>query len=166
MISSELISYAMRENLLDVDLVVSDAVPAAADSDYAEWANLAWLQHGAARLVIALLDTDSMAALNGRFKGVHKATDVLSFPSDLPAHLVQSAELACIGDVAVCEDVVARKAKEYRKNFNDRLAHTVVHAVLHLQGYRHDNDADARCMQALESDLLAAAGYTDPYLTG
>jgi probable rRNA maturation factor len=110
---------------------------------------------------VTLLLTDDLAvqALNGRFRGQDKPTNVLSFPAppNLERHL---------GDVALAFGVCAREAAEQGKPLAHHLQHLVAHGVLHLLGYDHISDAQAEEMESLERAVLAGLGIPDPYLTG
>jgi probable rRNA maturation factor len=87
------------------------------------------------------------------------ATNVLSFPADLP----EGVSLPLIGDLVICAPVVAREAIEQRKVLRDHYAHMTIHGTLHLLGHDHENDADAERMEALERDILAGFSVADPY---
>ena len=67
------------------------------------------------------------------------------------------------GDIVMCAPVVAKEAREQHKTLAAHYAHLAIHAALHLQGYDHENDADATVMEALETALLAKLRYADPY---
>jgi probable rRNA maturation factor len=97
--------------------------------------------------------------LNARFLGKHASTNVLSFPAAAHAggHL---------GDIALASGVCAREAAEQGKTLADHLRHLVIHGVLHLLGYDHADDAEAKRMETLERDLLAGLGVADPYAFG
>ena len=64
----------------------------------------------------------------------------------------------------LCAPVVAREAAEQNKPLAAHYAHLVVHGMLHLQGWDHENDDDAQAMEEEETEILAAMGYPDPYL--
>jgi probable rRNA maturation factor len=68
-----------------------------------------------------------------------------------------------LGDIAISYDTCAREAAEQGKSLNDHVTHLIVHAVLHLLGYDHVDDADAALMEATEIRVLAKLGVTDPY---
>jgi probable rRNA maturation factor len=69
-----------------------------------------------------------------------------------------------LGDLAICASVVAREAREQGKAARAHWAHMVVHGVLHLLGYDHEDDVDARRMEGEEVRILAQLGFADPYL--
>ena len=68
-----------------------------------------------------------------------------------------------LGDLAICAPVVAREAREQGKSPHSHWAHMVVHGVLHLLGYDHENDRDAHEMESTETRILKRFGYPDPY---
>lgn len=109
-----------------------------------------------AELTLLLTDDESVRALNARFRGVDKATNVLSFPAPDTAapHL---------GDIALAFGVCAEEAQAQAKPLGHHLAHLVVHGVLHLIGYDHEADSDAEAMEHKERAILAGLGIPDPY---
>ncbi|MDE2583871.1 MAG: rRNA maturation RNase YbeY [Betaproteobacteria bacterium] len=107
------------------------------------------------QITLRFVDTDEGQALNRDYRGKDYATNVLSFPYEV--------EPVVFGDLVICPAVVAREAAEQGKTAEAHYAHLVVHGMLHLQGYDHENDADARRMEDQERQLLAGLGYADPY---
>jgi probable rRNA maturation factor len=67
------------------------------------------------------------------------------------------------GDIVLCVPLIAREARQQRKRIDAHFAHLIVHGMLHLQGYDHENDKDARIMEALEAEIVVKLGYADPY---
>lgn len=113
----------------------------------------------ATELSIRLVGAEEGRHLNHQYRGRDYATNVLSFPAELPP----GVRLPLIGDLIVCAPVVAREAAEQGKAARDHYAHLTVHGVLHLLGYDHEHDADAERMEALETRVLAGLGIADPY---
>ena len=111
---------------------------------------------GGGDISVILTSDAEIQALNARFRGQDKATNVLSFPAGAHAggHL---------GDLALALGVCTREAAEQGKPLAHHLMHLVVHGVLHLVGHDHDVDADAEAMEALERRILAGLGVPDPY---
>ena len=95
--------------------------------------------------------------------GNENATNVLSFPADLPEGLPEGVRLPLLGDLVICAPVVAREAAEQAKSLNAHYAHLTVHGVLHLLGWDHEDDKDAEAMEQLEREILAGLGIDDPY---
>jgi len=108
-----------------------------------------------AELAVRVVAEDEGRALNRDYRGKDYATNVLTFVYD------DAPVLA--GDIVLCAPVVSREAHEQGKPAEAHYAHLVVHGVLHLQGYDHENDADAQAMEALETEILNKLGYDDPY---
>ena len=105
-------------------------------------------------LTILLADDAKLEALNTKFRGKPKPTNVLSFPAGGDAYL---------GDVAIAYGVTAREAQEVGKSIHDHALHLTVHGVLHLLGYDHESAREARIMEPLEIAILAKLGIADPY---
>jgi len=99
--------------------------------------------------------------LNRDFRSRDYATNVLTFVYAPEAAAAASAPLA--GDIALCVPVLRREARAAGKTLRAHCAHLVIHGALHLQGHDHASAKDARVMEALETRLLAALGYGDPY---
>ncbi|WP_049621755.1 rRNA maturation RNase YbeY [Frateuria defendens] len=112
-----------------------------------------------AELSIRLVDAEEGRELNRAYRGKDYATNVLSFPAELPP----GVKLPLIGDLAICAPVVAREAAEQGKPARHHWAHLTVHGVLHLLGYDHIVEAEAEAMEALETRILAGLGIADPY---
>jgi probable rRNA maturation factor len=72
-------------------------------------------------------------------------------------------ELDLLGDLVICADVVKREAEEQGKTLQAHWAQMVIHGMLHLQGYDHQNDQEAEIMESLEVRLLGELGFPDPY---
>ena len=104
-------------------------------------------------LAIRLVDADEGRALNRDYRGKDYATNVLSFPAELPPGVA----LPLIGDLAICAPVVLREAGEQGKPPADHWAHMTVHGVLHLLGYDHIADDEATRMEALDASAACAA---------
>ena len=116
-------------------------------------------RHKPVELAIRMVDTDEGRALNREYRGKDYATNVLSFPAELPPGVA----LPLIGDLAICAPVVLREAAEQGKLPRDHWAHMTIHGVLHLLGYDHIEDSEADTMEALETRILAGLGIGNPY---
>ena len=133
----------------------------------AEWARAAAGRRGArATVAIRVVTPAESRRLNRDYRGKDKPTNVLSFPADIEAAvLLATSEAKPLGDLAICAGVVAREARGQRKARTAHWAHMVVHGTLHLLGYDHDDEGDARRMERRERLLLAKLGFPDPYRT-
>lgn len=114
-----------------------------------------------AEVAIRIVDETESAALNAQYRHKNTATNVLSFPSDLP----EDCEPPILGDLAICAAVVAREADEQQKPLAAHWAHMVIHGSLHLLGFDHIEDADAEIMETREIAILHTLGFANPYVT-
>ena len=112
------------------------------------------------RICIRIVGATESRSLNRRFRGKDAPTNVLSFRA-LPQ---EQARDGALGDLAICAPVVAREARAQDKPLAAHWAHMVVHGVLHLAGYDHRHDREARRMERVEVEILRAFGYQNPYL--
>ena len=150
-----------------LDVTVSYALPRAglpAANSFRKW--VAAALEGRIReadLAIRLVDAREGRSLNRHYRGKDYATNVLSFPAELPEGLPEGVRLPLLGDVVLCAPVVAREAREQRKPLAAHYAHLTVHGVLHLLGWNHEDETEAECMEGLEREILASLGIEDPY---
>lgn len=110
-------------------------------------------------LTIRIVGLEEGAALNHTYRGKEGATNVLSFPVDIPL----GVEVDLLGDVVICAPVVLREAAEQGKTVAAHWCHLVVHGVLHLLGFDHEDEAEAAFMEARERNILRHIGFPDPY---
>ena len=116
-----------------------------------------------ADLAIRIVGEDEGRALNRHYRGKDYATNVLSFPAELPEGLPEGVRLPLLGDLVICAPVVSREAQDQGKAPNAHYAHLTVHGVLHLLGWDHENTPEAEAMEQLEREILAELGVADPY---
>ncbi|MCK7598241.1 rRNA maturation RNase YbeY [Microbulbifer sp. CAU 1566] len=134
------------------------------DEELTRWATAALgHRHDQAEMTVRIVDEDESQTLNSQYRGKDKPTNVLSFPSDLPAELIEELELPLLGDLVICAPVVAREAEQQHKALAAHWAHMTVHGTLHLLGYDHIEDDEAEIMENLETRILAQLGFNDPY---
>jgi probable rRNA maturation factor len=119
---------------------------------------------GDAELAVMLTDDAGIRTLNQNWRGIDKPTNVLSFPAlQPPAGREFDDAPRMLGDIAIAYETTRREADDEQKPFDHHLSHLAVHGFLHLVGYDHENDSDAETMEALEREILAALGVSDPY---
>jgi probable rRNA maturation factor len=115
-----------------------------------------------AELSVLLCNDETIATLNGQWRGKATPTNVLSFPA-LPLPGADSHDRVPLGDIAIAYETLVREAAESGKTAPAHLAHLVVHGFLHLIGYDHEIEDEAERMERLERDILARIGIPDPY---
>lgn len=116
-----------------------------------------------------LLTTDAhIRRLNRDFRGMDKATNVLSFPQNEPADLHRfkaSKQAIEMGDIAIAYQYIVVEAKKNHKILINHITHLFIHGLLHLFGYDHILDPEAGQMERLETKIMAALDLPDPYAT-
>ena len=122
--------------------------------------------------VSVLLTNDTgIRPLNAQYRGKDKATNVLSF-GVLEVPVTKGAWEALslpgvpffLGDAALAFETIVAEAEREEKILSHHLSHLFVHALLHLLGYDHETEDDARVMESLEVEILASARIPNPYI--
>jgi probable rRNA maturation factor len=114
-----------------------------------------------AQVSLRIVGAAESRKLNRAWRGKDNSTNVLSFPAgDV---FTPHGERYSLGDLAICVPVVAREAKQQHKQADAHWAHMVIHGVLHLLGYDHENARDANVMEGCEKKILEQFGFSDPY---
>ena len=105
---------------------------------------------------LMLTNDEAVEKLNLTFRKQNKPTNILSFPGG-------GEDLAYLGDMAMAFETCQREAALEGKSFKDHATHLLIHGLLHLLGYDHEQEGEAEEMEALEVKLLATMGIGDPY---
>ena len=141
-----------------LELVIQRASRAAhipADARLRAWARAALARR--ATVTLRYVAEAEARRLNREFRGKDYATNVLTFIYD------DAPRGVCAGDIVICAPVVAREARAQGKDAAAHHAHLLVHGLLHLQGYDHENGGDAVRMERRERAVLRRLGFGDPY---
>lgn len=150
---------------IDIQRITEDSsLPA--DDTLKEWVTAALRQAGVlddVELTLRLVDTEEIRQLNHEYRDRDYATNVLSFPAELPEDVQSLLPIRLLGDVVICGQIVQREATEQDKPLVAHWAHMVIHGCLHLLGYDHIEPADAERMEALEIEVLQGLGFANPY---
>ena len=155
----------MKQPNMDVTICIQNqstisSVPEAALLE--DWASipLKQMEHPV-EVTLRIVDEDEGRELNMAWRKKDYATNVLSFPiGDTPAGITE-----LLGDIVICAPVVEKEAVEQHKPLAAHWAHLVIHGILHLQGYDHEQQADAEIMENMEITFLEKIGYPNPYET-
>ncbi len=127
--------------------------------DFETWVNAALVQKfDNLEQTIRLVGEAESRALNLQYRAKNAPTNVLSFTVEN-----DYLDYECLGDLVICAPIVEQEAQQQGKPLPAHWAHMVIHGMLHLQGYDHQNVAEADEMEALEAKILSTLGYTNPY---
>ena len=108
---------------------------------------------------ISVVDDETIADLNERYRGKAGPTDVLSFECDGVEEGSEDAAAAPVfelGDIVIAPDVAERQTAEFGTTFEEEVSLLIVHGILHLCGYDHIEDDEAEIMEAREDAIVAA----------
>ena len=139
-----------------LDLAVQYAVGARglpSRTQFGRWARAALERN--ARVTLRIVGNGEARALNRDYRGRNYPTNVLTF--------VMREKPRLEGDLALCAPVIRREARSRRRSAAAHYAHLVVHGVLHLQGYDHETEREARVMERRETRIVTRLGFPDPY---
>ncbi|AOD14503.1 rRNA maturation RNase YbeY [Xanthomonas fragariae] len=157
----------MTKGPVRLEVVVSYALPRAglpSAVSFRKWVAAALKERiRKADLAVRVVDEKEGCSLNYHYRGKDYATNVLSFPAELPEGLPEGIKMPLLGDLVICAPVVAREAAEQGKSLAAHYAHLTVHGTLHLLGWDHEDEKEADAMEQLEREILADLGVEDPY---
>jgi len=155
----------MREaRALKIDLARATRAWAPTRSRMANWAAAALGRRGEGReIAVRVVAASESRALNKRWRGKDKPTNVLSFPA--PKQRMPGDVSQPLGDLVICAQVVRKEAEEHGKPIEAHWAHMIVHGSLHLAGYDHELGRRERLrMERREISVLKRFGIGNPYL--
>lgn len=112
-----------------------------------------------AELSVTLTTDEKIHALNKKYRGIDRATDVLSFAfreSDEPEILGETVEI--LGDIIISIERAENQAAEFGHSFLREIIFLEVHGLLHLLGYDHIDDADRIEMEAEQDFVMSELG--------
>ena len=152
----------MSTVILDLQLACEREQGLPSEANFRRWLEAVLPQfQPESEVTIRLVDVAESQELNHTYRGKDKPTNVLSFPFEAPPGI----ELPLLGDLIICRQVVEHEAQEQDKALEAHWAHMVIHGSLHLLGYDHIEDDEAEEMESLETEIMLALGYPDPYIS-
>ena len=157
-----------REQLLSVMMATLDYIdervkkglilPYFDDIDNEQW------QEKIKALDIYITDEDEGRELNLEARQKDYATNILSYPSDLPAAIIGLMPTLPLGELVICHTVMVREAAEQNKAAVQHINHLLVHGILHLLGFDHElGQAEQDEMERFEIEILAGLNIPNPY---
>jgi probable rRNA maturation factor len=155
----------LQDDLPDTVLSRAERLHACHTAAQAAWPYLPGLppERGPYEVTIRIGGAEEGQALNRDFRGKDYATNVLSFAAEHEDIGDFADETTPLGDVFVCWPVVVAEAETAGKPVAHHLSHLVVHGLLHLCGFDHNDDGEAQTMEALEAQILATMLIANPY---
>ena len=161
-------AFYHRDTLLPVMMATLDYIdglissglvlPYFADIDVELW------QEKSKALDIYITDEIEGRELNLEARGKDYATNILSYPSDLPAAIIELMPTLALGELIICHDVIVREAAEQEKTVAQHISHLLTHGVLHLLGFDHElGQAEQDEMEQFEIEILAGLNLPNPY---
>ena len=151
----------MSQVILDLQIACEDATGLPDEAQFQTWLNAVVPQfQEESEVTVRLVDEAESHDLNLTYRGMDKPTNVLSFPFEAPPGI----DMPLLGDLIICRQVVEREAREQEKPLDAHWAHMVVHGSLHLLGYDHIEDDEAEEMEGIETEIMLALGFDDPYI--
>lgn len=116
-------------------------------------------------LDIYITDEVEGRALNLEARDKDYATNILSYPSDLPIAIIELMPTLPLGELVICHDVMVREAEEQNKTVTQHISHLLIHGVLHLLGFDHElGQAEQDEMEHFEIEILARLDIPNPYV--
>lgn len=164
-------ALAEAENICKVAALAAmeaGPTPDVAESLQSFLPRLPYLSETPREISVLLTDDAFIKGLNRDYRNKDEPTNVLSFSNfgkgiQLPE--LPEEETLIYGDVVVALETVAKEADDAGKSLTSHLSHMIVHGVLHLLGYDHEEDSEAEKMEALESQMLETLGFDNPHAT-
>lgn len=143
---------------MDEQMQAGLALPYFEEIDPSLWHNKA------KELDIYITDSEEGRELNLEARGKDYATNILSYPSELPPFILAEMPTLPLGELIICHAVVEQQAREQGKPLADHITHLIVHGILHLLGFDHEiGEVEQTEMEGFEIAILAKLGVADPY---
>ena len=110
---------------------------------------------------VSFVDMNEIHVLNREYRGVDRATDVLSFPMFEPGEitLLEDGETE-LGDVVICREKAKEQAEEFGHSYERELIYLFTHSIFHLLGYDHENEDEKAEMRAKEELVMEKLGIS------
>lgn len=162
-------TFYQRDNLVRIIMAtldyVNERMPQGLTLPYFEDIEPERWQSKTKALDIYITDEIEGQALNLEARDKDYATNILSYPSDLPIAIIELMPTLPLGELVICHDVMVREAEEQNKAVDQHISHLLIHGVLHLLGFDHElGQAEQDEMERFEINILANLDLPNPYV--
>ncbi len=158
--TEQTIQTALTATLEYVDAHIKDGLEL---PYFAEVSNELW-QSKPKALDVYITDVIEGREINREARGKDYATNILSYPSEIPASVIELIPTIPLGELIICHEVLVREADEQNKALAQHITHLLVHGILHLLGFDHElGAAEQEEMERFEIDILKELGLANPY---
>jgi len=156
--------------ILDLQLA-SDCADIPKQEDIQFWLDtlLSHQQIAEKEMTVRIVNNTEIQQLNQQYRGKDQATNVLSFPFEMPELSlpvdvqIDGSLSKFLGDIVICAQVVNLESEQQNKILNHHWAHMIIHGTLHLLGYDHIEEQEAQEMEGIEIAILQKLAIDDPY---
>jgi probable rRNA maturation factor len=132
-----------------------------ADEEFRDWVGAVFAGRGKGEVGVRIVGEEEARALNRQYRSRDYATNVLAFPGDDDFGIAGTE--TPIGDIVICAAVVEREAQEQDRDLRAHWAHLTIHGALHLDGFDHETDEQAKAMESKEKRILEFFGFPNPW---
>ena len=145
-------------NYIDKRINTGMTLPYFADISHEQW------QQKPKALDIYITDEAEGRELNLEARGKNYATNILSYPSEMPANIIELMPTLPLGELIICHEVMVREAAEQNKTVAQHISHLLIHGMLHLLGFDHElGQTEQDEMESFEIEILAGLNIPNPY---
>jgi len=109
------------------------------------------------QITVTLVDDGEIHEINRTYRNVDRPTDVISFPSEEGECIAEIPD-GFLGDIIISVPRAQAQAEEYGHSFRRELSFLAVHGTLHLLGYDHMTEEEAKEMFGLQEEILKEMG--------
>ncbi|HXK00619.1 MAG TPA: rRNA maturation RNase YbeY [Buchnera sp. (in: enterobacteria)] len=151
----------MQNIILDIQVACSNSIYKPEKKDFKIWLKeILKNKQSTYEITIRIVEKKEIQKINLKYRGKKIPTNILSFPYTEK----KRKKLKFLGDLIICSTVLQEEAKIQEKTLKSHWAHMIIHGTLHLLGYDHINKFQQKKMESLETNIMLALGYKNPYI--
>jgi len=153
-------------NSLDINIINDDEHPIISEEKLLECFTLVseYLEIVDTSVNVNIVSNNEIQEVNNQYRNKNKPTNIISFPFEKPEGLPDDIMNDFLGDIIIAPDVLKSEALEQDKSLENHWCHIFIHGLLHLAGYDHQTDEDAKIMENIEINILNKMNIQNPYI--